>query len=195
MKVVKLQDLKAITDKEPIYSVLGETPQKNGDPRAIGCCPLAFLNLAMLAKKRMGISSQQTAHEILFDEVLPFVDEQEDLGVPFESAMSFIDKSPLFNGWKALVLNPSGMNAEVFWLIALRRLLNGDIALCILEVPDKAGDEAKKSGNHLSVLHSEDGEIYYDGVRMTKDALANILWFSPINTVMFFGKPAEAQDG
>lgn len=195
MKAVKFQDLKTITDKEPIYAVMSETPQKNGDPRAIGCCPLTFLNFLILAKKRMGRDLEQTAYDILMNEVLTRVEEQEDLSVPFESAMGFIDKHPIFNGWKALVLNPTAMNAEVFWAIGLRRLLQGAIALCVLEVPSQKGDEAKKMANHLAVIHSENGEIYYDGVRMTKDTLANILWFSPINTVMFFSQPIEEQNG
>lgn len=195
MKTVYFEDLKTITEKEPLYCVLSKTPQKNGDPRAIGCGILCLLNLSMLAKKRMKKDGNQTAYEILFNEILPLVEEQEDLSILPDSAFSFIDHSPTFNGWKALVLNPSGMVPEVFWAIALRRLLNGDIGLCLLEVPETEGDEATKQANHISVIHSDGEDVFYDGLKMTADTLTNILWFSPVNTVMFLSPPAEVSNG
>lgn len=189
MKNVYFEDLKTLTEKEPLYSVLSRTPQKNGDPRAIGCCPLAFLNLLFLAKKRMGKDLEQTAHDILTNEILPLIDENDDLSVPFQSALSFFDKTTFFNGWRTLVLNPNGMNEEVFWQITLRRLLSGDIALCMLEVPDGEGTPATKKANHLSVLHSDGTDVFYDGLKMSVETLSNILWFSPVNTLMFFSSP------
>jgi hypothetical protein len=191
MKNVYFEDLKTLTEKEPLYSVLSRIPQNNGDPRAIGCCPLACLNLLMLCKKRMGKDLEQTAHDILTNEIMPLIDEKDDLSVPFQSAMGFFDKSPIFNGWRTLVLNPNGMNQEIFWAIALRRLLNGDIVLCMLEVPTEEGSEAKKKANHLSVLHSDGTDVFYDGLKMSVETLSNILWFSPVNTLMFFSPPVE----
>lgn len=195
MKTIFFEELKTLTEKNPLYCVLSTEPQKNGDPRAIGCGILALLNLSMLAKKRMGKDKDQTAYEILFNEILPRVEEQDDLSIQPESAFSFIDQSPLFNGWRMLVLNPSAMNPEVFWKIALKRLLGGDVALCMLEVPDQSGAEAKGIANHLSVVHSEGDEVFYDGLRMTAATLSNILFFSPINTVIFLSSPPEVANG
>lgn len=191
MRNVYLEDLKTITTKEPLYTVLSRTPQKNGDPRAIGCCPLALLNMIMLCKKRLGKDLEQTAYDILMNEVMPLIDEQDDLSVPFHSALNFFGKCPIFNGWRTLVLNPTATYPEVFWHITLRRLLNGDVALCILEVPDEAGKPATKKANHLSVLHSDGTDIFYDGLKMSVDTLSNILCFSPVNTLMFFSCPLE----
>lgn len=191
MKNVYLEDLKTMTEKEPLYSVLSRTPQKNGDPRAIGCCPLALLNMLFLCKKRLGRDLEQTAHDILMNEVMPLIEENDDLSVPFEVAMAFFDKSPIFNGWKTLVLNPTATFPEVFWKITLRRLLNGDVALCVLEVPEEGGTIATKRANHMSVLHSDGNDVFYDGLKMSIEALSNILWFSPINTLMFFSNPVE----
>jgi len=191
MKNVYLEDLKTMTEKEPLYSVLSRTPQKNGDPRAIGCCPLALLNMLFLCKKRLGKDLEQTAHDILMNEVMPLIEENEDLSVPFEIAMAFFDKSPLFNNWKTLVLNPTATVPEVFWAITLRRLLNGDVVLCVLEVPEEGATIAKKKANHMSVLHSDGKDVFYDGLKMSVGTLSNILWFSPINTLMFFSNPVE----
>lgn len=194
MKNVYLEDLKTMTEKEPLYSVLSRTPQKNGDPRAIGCCPLALLNMLLLCKKRMGRDLEQTAHDILMNEVMPLIEENEDLSVPFSSAMDFFDKSPMFNGWKTLVLNPTATYPEVFWTITLRRLLGGDMVLCMLEVPDEAGKPATKKANHLSVLHSNGTDVFYDGLKMSVESLSNILWFSPVNTLMFFSPPIPLEE-
>lgn len=191
MKTVYFDDLKTLTTKHPLYCVLSKTPQKNGDPRAIGCATLALLNLLILIKKRMGVEQDQTAYELLFNEILPRIDEQDDLSVEPESVFALIDTHPIFNGWKNLVLNPSAMTPEVFWQIALRRLLNGDIGFCMLEIPENKGEEATKKLNHLSVIHSDGTNVFYDGLKMTADALTNILFFSPVNTVMFFSKPAQ----
>ena len=193
MKNVYLEDLKAMTEKEPLYSVLSRTPQKNGDPRAIGCCPLALLNMLFLCKKRMGKDLDQTAHDILMNEVMPLIEENDDLSVPFDIAMAFFDKSPIFNGWKTLVLNPTATFPEVFWAITLRRLLNGDVVLCVLEVPEEGNTIAKKRANHMSVLHSDGQDVLYDGLKMSLESLSNILWFSPINTLMFFSNPVEEE--
>ena len=191
MKTIYFEELKTLTEREPLYSVLSKTPQKNGDPRAIGCCPLAYLNLLMLAKKQLGTDQDQTAYDILLNEIMPFISEQEDLSVPFQSAMEFFDKNPFFNGWRTLVLNPTAMNEEVFWQIGLRRLFNGDIAMCMLEVPKDVGMPATKRANHISIIHSDGTDIFYDGLKMTADTLTNILWFSGVNTVMFFSPPVE----
>lgn len=194
MKNVYLEDLKKMIEKEPLYSVLSRTPQKNGDPRAIGCCPLALLNMLFLCKKRLGRDLEQTAHDILMNEIMPLIEEQDDLSVPFESAMTFFDKSPIFNGWKTLVLNPTATFPEVFWAITLRRLINGDVVLCVLEVPDEAGKPATKKANHLSVLHSDGTDVFYDGLKMSVESLSNILWFSPVNTLMFFSPPIPLEE-
>ena len=191
MKNVYLEDLKTMTEKEPLYSVLSRTPQKNGDPRAIGCCPLALLNMLFLCKKRLGKDLEQNAHDILMYEVMPLIEENEDLSVPFEVAMAFFDRSPIFNGWKTLVLNPTATFPEVFWAITLRRLLNGDVVLCVLEVPEEEGLPATKKANHMSVLHSDGKDVFYDGLKISVESLSNILWFSPINTLKFFSNPVE----
>lgn len=194
MKTIYFDDLKSLTAKDPLYCVLSKTPQKNGDPRAIGCATLALLNLLILIKKRMGLDQEQTAYEILFNEILPRIEEQDDLSVQPESVFALIDTHPIFNGWKALILNPSGMTPEVFWEISLRRLLNGDIGLCMLEVPESKEEEATKKINHLSVIHSDGENVFYDGLKITADGLANILFFSPVNTVMFFSPPVGASN-
>lgn len=194
MKNVYLEDLKTMTEKEPLYSVLSRTPQKNGDPRAIGCCPLALLNILMLCKKRLGKDLEQTAHDILMNEVMPLIEEQDDLSVPFHSALNFFDNSPIFNGWRTLVLNPTATFPEVFWAIMLRRLLGGDVVLCMLEVPDAGGLPATKKANHMSVLHSNGTDVFYDGLKMSVETLSNILWFSPVNTLMFFSPPISIEE-
>lgn len=194
MKNVYLEDLKTMTEKEPLYSVLSRTPQKNGDPRAIGCCPLALLNILMLCKKRLGKDLEQTAHDILMNEVMPLIEEQDDLSVPFHSALNFFDNSPIFNGWRTLVLNPTATFPEVFWAITLRRLLGGDVVLCMLEVPEAGGLPATKKANHMSVLHSNGTDVFYDGLKMSVETLSNILWFSPVNTLMFFSPPFSIEE-
>lgn len=194
MKTIFFDDLKTLTEKEPLYCVLSKTPQKNGDPRAIGCATLALLNLLILIRGRMGLEQNQTAYEILFNEILPRIEEQDDLSVKPENVFALIDTHPIFNGWKTLVLNPSAMTPEIFWQISLRRLLNGDIGLCMLEIPEAKGEEATKKINHLSVIHSDGENVFYDGLKMTADALTNILFFSPVNTVLFFSKPVREGD-
>lgn len=106
--------------------------------------------------------------------------------------MEFIDKNPFFNSFRMLFLNPNGMVPEVFYQIALRRLERGEVALLIAEAPSR-GEKAKGFPNHLAIIHSEDGEVFLDGLKIDLETLINIVYFSSVNSLLFFSKNVEVK--
>lgn len=188
MKVIIWDELKTKTSEAPFYGVLKSREDRG---RALGCGTLAFLNLILLLKKRLGISDGKTAHDVVF-EILEYVEEEPNLSISFKSAMGFLDKCPFFNGFRMLFLNPNGMVPEVFLQIALRRLEKGEVALFIVEAPEQ-GEKAKGRANHLAVVHSENGDVFLDGLKIDLETFINIAYFSHVNSLLFFTKNAEAK--
>lgn len=121
--------------------------------------------------------------------------QEKDNAVPPDILMEFIDAHPLFNSCRMLVMNPNGMNEEVFLRIFLRRLADGNLVLAMMEVPDKNGDHAKNILNHASFVHAEDGEVYFDGLRVDFNFLLRAFYFSKPTTLIFFAVNPGGQDG
>lgn len=188
MKVIFWDELKTKTNEAPFYGVLKSRDDKN---RALGCGTLAFLNLILLLKRQLGISDGKTAHDVVF-QILDYIEENQNLSIGFQSAMDFLDKFPLFNGFRVLFLNPNGMVPEVFLQIALRRLEKGEVALLIAEAPDPGG-KAQGQANHLAVVHSESGDVFLDGLKIDLEAFINIAYFSHVNSLLFFTKNVEVK--
>ncbi len=188
MKVIIWDDLKTKTSEAPFYGVLKSLGDKT---RALGCGTLAFLNLVLLLKRQLGISDGKTAHDVVF-QILDYVEEKQNLSISFESAMDFLDRFPLFNSFRVLFLNPNGMVPEVFLQIALKRLERGEVALFLVEAPDPGG-KAQGHANHLAVVHSENGDLFLDGLRIDLEAFINIAYFSHVNSLLFFTKNAEVK--
>lgn len=184
MKVVRVSDLKYKSEFEaPFYCVLSDESNR----REMGCANLAFLNLELLLRRQINIKDEMTAFDI-WEANRASLPEDETQAVSFEKAMNFLDTREIFDGFRMLVLNPNGMVPEVFFEIALRRLLQGQVALAMLEVPDKAGDKPILKVNHLAFIHSEEGEVYLDGLKLDLETFIKILYYSPLNTLMFFAK-------
>lgn len=183
MKVITLNDLKTMTHEAPFYGVVKSYENRH---RALGCGTLAFLNLVLLLRRQLVVEDERTAYQVVSDN-LDYLKENSDLSINFESAIDFLDTNPFFNGFRMLWLNPNGMVADVFLSIALRRLSQGEVALLIVEARTD-GEKARGQANHLAVLHSEDGDIFLDGLRIDMEAFINIAYFSSVNSLLFFTK-------
>jgi glycine cleavage system protein P-like pyridoxal-binding family len=93
-----------------------------------------------------------------------------------------------------VAVNPNGMNEEVFLRIFLRRLADGDLVLAMMEIPDKNGDLAKDILNHASFVHAEEGDVYFDGLRVDFNFLLQAFYFSKPTTLIFFAVNPGGQD-
>ncbi|MFZ3229892.1 MAG: hypothetical protein WA160_06795 [Pseudobdellovibrio sp.] len=193
MKIIEVNELKKEHNQAPFYSVIDKAKWNSEDPRACGCATLALLNTILILKKRLNRNDDRTA----FDE-MKFIQEQTDEAkntVQPEMLLKFIDEHPIFNFCRILVMNPNAMDYEVFLKIFLRRLSEGNLVLAMMEIPDKDGDPAKNKINHISFIHSEDGEVYFDGLRVDLNFLIRAFYFSKPTTLMFFGGNQGVQDG
>lgn len=188
MKVITWDELKTRTHEAPFYGVVKSREDRD---RALGCGPLAFLNLVLLLKKQLGMKDGKTAHDVVF-ESLNYLEENPDLSIDFENAMGFLETNPFINSFRMLWLNPSGMVPAVFLSIALRRLSQGEVALLIVEARSD-GEKLRGQANHLAVLHSENSDVFLDGLRIDLEAFINIAYFSPVNSFLFFTKNAEVK--
>ena len=190
MKVITWEELKTKTNDAPFYGVVKSRDDRT---RAIGCGPLAFLNLILLLKKRLGTIDGKTAYDVVF-QILDYIEENQNLSISFQDAMEFLDRNPFFNSFRMLFLNPNGMVPEVFFQIALRRLERGEIGLLIAEAP-RRGEKAKGFANHLAVVHSEDGDVFLDGLKIDLETFINIAYFSSVNSLLFFTKNSKVNHG
>jgi hypothetical protein len=193
MKVIKLNDLTNPEHKAPFYAVIDETKKGTADARACGCASLAMLNMILVLKHRLDIDDDLTA----LDE-MRWIQEQtqeKDNAVQPDILMEFIDTHPLFNSCRMLVMNPNGMNEEIFLRIFLRRLAGGDLVLALMETPDKNGEPAKDILNHASFVHSENGEVYFDGLRVDLNFLLRAFYFSKPTTLIFFAVNPGGKNG
>jgi len=193
MKIIELNELKNPDHQAPFYAVIDETKKGTPDARACGCASLALLNMILVLKDRLDIHDDRTA----FDEMrwIQEQTEEKENSVQPENLMGFIDNHPIFNSCRMLVMNPNGMNEEVFLRIFLRRLADGDLVLAMMEVPEKNGEPAKDILNHASFIHSEDGEVYFDGLRVDLNFLLRAFYFSKPTTLMFFAVNPRGQNG
>lgn len=193
MKIIEVNELKAETHQAPFYSIIDKTKIGQDDPRACGCATLALLNMILILKERLPIHDERTA----FDEMkwLQEQTQETENTVQPEVMMQFIDKHPIFNSCRMLVMNPNGMDEEVFLRIFLRRLAEGNLILAMMEIPDNAGDLAKNSLNHVSFVHSEEGEVYFDGLRVNLNFLLRAFYFSRPTTLVFFAVNPGEQNG
>lgn len=193
MKILELNELKNPDNQAPFYSIVDKTKSGNPDPRACGCASLALLNMILVLKNRLDIHDDQTA----FDE-LKWIQEQtkeKENSVQPENMMGFIDNHPIFNFCRMLVMNPNGMDEEVFLRIFLRRLADGNLVLAMMEIPDINGESAENILNHASFVHSEDGEVYFDGLRADLNFLLRAFYFSKPTTLIFFAVNTGGQNG
>lgn len=192
MKIIEVNELKAEIHQAPFYSIIDKTKIGQADPRACGCATLALLNMILILKERLNLHDEQTA----FDE-MNWIQEQTQEAentVQPEIMMQFIDKHPIFNSCRMLVMNPNGMDEEVFLRIFLRRLAEGNLVLAMMEIPDNSGDSSKNSLNHVSFVHSEEGEVYFDGLRVDLNFLLRAFYFSRPTTLVFFAVNPGGQD-
>lgn len=139
--------------------------------------------MILVLRGRQGIHDDRTA----FDEMrwIQEQTEEKENAVHPENLVSFIDNHPIFNSCRMLVMNPNGMNEEVFLRIVLRRLTGGDLVLAMMEIPNKSGEPAKDILNHASFIHSEDGEVYFDGLRVDLNFFLRAFYFSRPTTLLF----------
>lgn len=163
MKILEMNELNNSDHQAPFDAVIEKTKKGTPDARDCGCASLALLNMILVLNERLGIHDDRTA----FDE-MRWIQEQteEKNSVQPENLLGFIDNHPIFNSCPMLVLNPNGMNEEIFLRIFLRRIADGDLILAMMEVPAKSGGPAKDILNHVSLVHSENGEVYFDGLRV-----------------------------
>ena len=184
MKIVKWSELNQETG--PFYDILRDDASPySEDPRQLGCGPKSFLNLITLLQKRRGIHEQQTNQEIA-EEVVRELKQNEKLSVSVIEVGNFVDRSPYFNGTRVFCFNLKATAPDVGQTILLRRLLEGQIALLFLEVPEWEQEAPKKQGNHLAVLHSEGSEIFIDGLKIDWETLLHVLYYSPVNMAWIF---------
>lgn len=193
MKIIEVNDLKDQTHSAPFYSIVDKTKSGSPDPRACGCATLALFNMILVLKNRLGIHDDGT----VFDEMkwIQEQTEEKENSVQPENMMEFIDKDPIFNSCRMLVMNPNGMNDEVFLKIFLNRLAQGNLVLAMMEIPDQNGEPAKNFLNHASFVHSENGEVYFDGLRVDLNFLIRAFYFSKPTTLIFFAVNTGGQDG
>lgn len=185
MKIVEVNDLKDPKCEAPFYNIIDKTKAGEADPRACGCASVAPLNAILTLKKRLKIVDNLSP----FDElkiVQEMTDEQNNIVSP-ENFLAFIDQHPIFNSCRMLVMNPNAMNEEVFLRIFLRRLYQGDVAIVMMEVPEKSGAAATDVLNHVSFIHCVSDEVYFDGLRADFNFLIRAFYYSRLTTMVFFG--------
>lgn len=193
MKILELNELKKPDQQAPFYAVIDEAKKGTPDARACGCASLAMLNMILVLKNRLDIHDDRTA----FDEMrwIQEQTEEKENAVQPENLMGFIETHPIFNSCRMLVMNPNGMNEEAFLRIFLRRIASDDLVLALMEVPDKNGEPAKDILNHASFVHSENGEVYFDGLRVDLNFLLRAFYFSKPTTLIFFAVNPGGQHG
>ncbi|MBX7231410.1 MAG: hypothetical protein K1X29_04930 [Bdellovibrionales bacterium] len=193
MKIIEVNELKIETHQAPFYSIIDKTKIGQADPRACGCATLALLNMILILKERLNLHDERTA----FDEMkwIQQQTQEADNTVQPEKMMEFVDKHPIFNSCRMLVMNPNGMDEEVFLRIFLRRLAESNLVLAMMEIPDKPGDPATNSLNHVSFVHSEDNEVYFDSLQVGLNFLLRAFYFSRPTTLIFFSVNPGEQDG
>lgn len=149
--------------------------------------------MILVLKNRLGIHDDGTA----FDELKRIQEqtEEKENSVQPEGMMRFIDNDPIFDSCRMLVMNPNGMSEEVFLKIFLNRLAQGNLVLAMMEIPDKNSEPAKDILNHASFVHSEDGEVYFDGLRVDLNFLLRAFYFSKPTTLIFFAVNPGGQNG
>lgn len=192
MKIVDVEELHNLEYDGPLYLVLDKTKQNESDPRACGCASLALLNSILFLKEKMNIQDGQTIYGEM-RRIQKLTKEEKNAVLP-ENMLSFIEKHSVFNSCRLLVMNPNGMLADVFFKIFLRRLTEGSVALVMMEIPAKKNDRARNVLNHVSFVHSKDGEVYFDGLRVTLDFLLRAFYFSTPTTLMIFALNNRGQD-
>ena len=185
MKIVEVNDLKDPTCEAPFYNIIDKTKTGEPDPRACGCASIALLNAILMLKKRLKINDNLTP----FDELknVQEMTDERDNGVSPENFLEFIDQHPIFNSCRMLVMNPNAMDEEVFLRIFLRRLYQGNVAIVMMEVPEKSGAPATDVLNHVSFIHCVGDEIYFDGLRADFNFLISAFYYSRPTTLVFFG--------
>lgn len=184
-QIVEVNDLKDPACEAPFYNIIDIKKSGEADPRACGCASIALLNAILILKKRLKIKDDLTP----FDElkiVQEMTDEQNN-GVSPENFLEFIDQHPIFNSCRMLVMSPNATSEEVFLRIFLRRLYQGNVAIVMMEVPEEAGAPATDVINHVSFIHCEGEEIYFDGLRADLNFLIRAFYFSRPTTLVFFG--------
>jgi hypothetical protein len=184
MKIVEVNELKSGDCKAPFYCIIDKTKITQADPRACGCATLAMLNLILVFKERLGIENSRSA----FVELKLIQEQIKECknSVRPEALTEFIDKHPTFNSCRMLVMNPNRMDEDVFLKIFLRRLVEGNLVLAMLELPTEEGEPAKHSLNHAAFIHSEKGEVYFDGLAVDLNFLLSAFYFSKPTTLIFF---------
>ena len=185
MKIVEVNELKDPACEAPFYNIIDKTKSGEPDPRACGCACIALLNAILILKKRLKITDDLTP----FDELKngQEMTDERDNGVSPENFLEFIDQHPIFNSCRMLVMNPNAMDEEVFLRIFLRRLYQGNIAIVMMEVPEKSGAPATDVLNHVSFIHCVGDEIYFDGLRTDFNFLIRAFYYSRPTTLVFFG--------
>jgi hypothetical protein len=189
MKIIEVNELKNEACKGPFYSIIDKTKVGEDDPRACGCATLALLNATLTLKEKLKIRDERTA----FDEMrcIQNLTNEQDNTVEPQDMLEFIDKHSIFNSCRMLVMNPNGMNEEVFIQIFLRRLAQGNLILAMIEIPND-GEPAKDILNHASFIHCEDGEVFFDGLKADLTFLLRAFYFSKPTTLLFFSvNPGE----
>lgn len=193
MKIIEVNELKSEIHQAPFYSIVDKSKVGATDPRACGCATLALLNMILVLKNRLKMNDYRTA----FDELKRIQEQTQENGnsVHPEVLMEFIDEHPIFNSCRMLVMNPNGMDEDVFLRIFLRRLAEGNLALAMMEIPDHDGEPSKDILNHISFVHAEDGEVYFDGLPVDLNFLLRAFYFSRPTTLMFFAVNPGGCDG
>ena len=79
------------------------------------------------------------------------------------------------------------MNEEVFLRIFLPRIYQGNVAIVMMEIPEKSGAPAKNIINHASFIHCEGNEIYFDGLRADLNFLIRAFYYSRPTTLVLLG--------
>jgi hypothetical protein len=185
MKIVEVNELKDPACEAPFYSIIDKTKSGEPDPRACGCASIALLNAILMLKKRLKISDNLSPFDEL--KIVQEMTDEQDNGVKPENFLEFIDQHAIFNSCRMLVMNPNAMNEEVFLRIFLRRLYQGNVAIVMMEVPEKSGAPATDVLNHVSFIHCEGDEIYFDGLRADLNFLIRAFYYSRPTTLVFFG--------
>lgn len=193
MKIINIDLLKDPNCKAPFYAILDDTKKYEDDPRACGCATQAILNAVLILKERLQIENSKSAYDELL-EIQELTRENEN-SVKIEAMMEYIDRHPIFDTCRILVMNPNGMNEEIFFRIFLNRLSQGHIALVVMEAPDHTGSVATDRVNHVSFIHSESGEVYFDGLRVDLNFLIKAFYYSRPTTLLFFAINPGVQDG
>lgn len=185
MKIVNINELKDPACEAPFYAIIDKTKAGELDPRACGCASLALLNMILIFKKRLKISDNLTPFDELKN-IQEMTNEQAN-GISPENFLEFIDQHSIFNSCRMLAMNPNAMNEEIFLRIFLRKLYQGNVAVVMMEIPEKSGAPATDVLNHVSFIHSEGEDIYFDGLRADLNFLIRVFYYSRPTTLLFFG--------